>query len=183
MPLPAMFHVCVVLQCYILAHIKRTSSNPLVLHGRHFGWTVFALCNYPALLTAGILRLEELQDSPIEDYLAEVFMELIDSYPGLLACLMDSLEWSNTETKKRLKSGKTAVHVTNGPYSYIPGFQTCVTSLSLVDKEPKDMCSGNTYLHDPVFIKFICSISKNSVLSKIQAKRAALQELAAAHTN
>ncbi|KAG1748795.1 hypothetical protein EDD22DRAFT_981865 [Suillus occidentalis] len=69
---------------------KATSSNPLVLHGRHFGRTVFALCNYPALLTAGILRLEELQDSPIEDYPADVrrehrvFMNLIDSYPGLL---------------------------------------------------------------------------------------------------
>ncbi|KAG1873262.1 hypothetical protein C8R48DRAFT_746079 [Suillus tomentosus] len=67
-----------------------TSSNPLVLHGRHFGRTVFALCNYPALLTAGILRLEELQDSPIEDYPADVrrehrvFMDLIESYPGLL---------------------------------------------------------------------------------------------------
>ncbi|KAG1718646.1 hypothetical protein EDD22DRAFT_963735 [Suillus occidentalis] len=69
---------------------KATSSNPLVLHGRHFGRTVFALCNYPALLTAGILRLEELQDSPIEDYPADVrrehkvFLNLIDSYPGLL---------------------------------------------------------------------------------------------------
>ncbi|KAG2134612.1 hypothetical protein BD769DRAFT_1627142 [Suillus cothurnatus] len=70
--------------------LRWTSSNPLVLHGRHFGRTVFALCNYPALLTAGILRLEELQDSPIEDYPADirrehrVFMDLIDSYPGLL---------------------------------------------------------------------------------------------------
>ncbi|KAG1867317.1 hypothetical protein F4604DRAFT_1881629 [Suillus subluteus] len=94
MPLPAMLRVSIVLQRYILARVKRrkTSSNPLVLHGRHFGWTVFALCNYPALLTAGILQLEELQDSPIEDYPAEVFMELIDSYPGLLARLTDGEE-------------------------------------------------------------------------------------------
>ncbi|KAG1762911.1 hypothetical protein EDD22DRAFT_979628 [Suillus occidentalis] len=69
---------------------KAASSNPLVLHGRHFGRTVFALCNYPSLLTSGILRLEELQDSPIEDFPADirrehrVFMELIDSYPNLL---------------------------------------------------------------------------------------------------
>ncbi|KAG1849801.1 hypothetical protein C8R48DRAFT_778396 [Suillus tomentosus] len=68
------------------------SSNPLVLHGRHFGQTVFALCNFPALLTASILQLGELQDTLIEDYPAEVFVELIDSYPGLLACLMDSEE-------------------------------------------------------------------------------------------
>jgi hypothetical protein len=59
----------VILPCWL--YLNRTSSNPLVLHGRHFGRTVFALCNYPALLTAGILRLEELQDSSIEDYPAE----------------------------------------------------------------------------------------------------------------
>ncbi|KAG2113776.1 uncharacterized protein F5147DRAFT_571027 [Suillus discolor] len=76
----------------------RTSSNPLVLHGQHFGRTVFALCNYPALLTAGILRLEELQDTPIDDYPADVrrehrvFMELIDSYPGLLDRLTNGEE-------------------------------------------------------------------------------------------
>ncbi|KAG1892827.1 hypothetical protein F4604DRAFT_1876054 [Suillus subluteus] len=73
-------------------HKKVISSNPLVLHSRHFGRTVFALCNYPSLLTAGILRLEELQNSPIEDYPAEVFMELIDSYPSLLDCLMNGEE-------------------------------------------------------------------------------------------
>ncbi|KAG2069895.1 hypothetical protein BDR04DRAFT_1118827 [Suillus decipiens] len=76
----------------------KTSSNPLVLHGQHFGQTVFALCNYPSLLTAGILRLEELQDSPIEDYPADVqrehkvFIELIDSYPDLIDCLTKGKE-------------------------------------------------------------------------------------------
>ncbi|KAG1749281.1 hypothetical protein EDB19DRAFT_1893600 [Suillus lakei] len=76
----------------------KTSSNLLVLHGQHFGRTVFALCNYPALLVAGILRLEELQDSPIEDYLADmqrehrVFIELVDSYPGLLDRLTNGEE-------------------------------------------------------------------------------------------
>ncbi|KAG0703964.1 hypothetical protein DFH29DRAFT_802625, partial [Suillus ampliporus] len=76
----------------------RTLSNPLVLHGRHFGRTVFALCNYPALLTSGILRLEELQDAPVEDYPADVhwehrvFMELVDSYPGLLERLTNGEE-------------------------------------------------------------------------------------------
>ncbi|KAG2109824.1 hypothetical protein DEU56DRAFT_749918 [Suillus clintonianus] len=76
----------------------RTSSNPLVLHGRHFGRTVFAMCNYPALLTSGVLRLEELQDTPIEDYPADVrrehrvFMELVDSYPGLLERLANGEE-------------------------------------------------------------------------------------------
>ncbi|KAG2097499.1 uncharacterized protein F5147DRAFT_747452 [Suillus discolor] len=78
--------------------LSRTSSNPLVLHGRHFGRTVIALCNYPALLTAGILWLKELQDSPIEDFPADVwqehrvFMELVDSYPGLMDCLTSDEE-------------------------------------------------------------------------------------------
>ncbi|KAG0701182.1 hypothetical protein DFH29DRAFT_982831 [Suillus ampliporus] len=73
---------------------KVTSSNLLVLHGRHFGCTVFTLCDYPALLTAGILRLEELQNSPIEDYPAENtgFMELVESYPGLLDHLSNGKE-------------------------------------------------------------------------------------------
>ncbi|KAG2046382.1 hypothetical protein BDR06DRAFT_985610 [Suillus hirtellus] len=70
-------------------HKNVTSLNPLVLHGQHFGHTVFAMCNYPALLTA---------DSSIEDYPADVhqehrvFVELIDSYPGLLDHLTNDEE-------------------------------------------------------------------------------------------
>ncbi|KAG1893253.1 uncharacterized protein F5891DRAFT_1131324 [Suillus fuscotomentosus] len=68
----------------------RSSSDPLVSHGRHFGRTVFTLCNYPSLLTNGILRLEQMEDTPLEDFSAEerrehrVFEQLLDSYPGLL---------------------------------------------------------------------------------------------------
>ncbi|KAG2130214.1 hypothetical protein DEU56DRAFT_914838 [Suillus clintonianus] len=46
---------------------KASSSDLLVSHGRHFGRTVFALCNYPSLLTN-------------------------DSYPGLLERLKDGSE-------------------------------------------------------------------------------------------
>ncbi|KAG1838511.1 hypothetical protein C8R48DRAFT_751536 [Suillus tomentosus] len=80
------------------------SSNPLVLH-------VFALCNYPSLLTAGILRLEELQDSPIEDYPADVrqehrvFMELINLYPGLIDHLTNSGEEDIIHVGKLLGKG------------------------------------------------------------------------------
>ncbi|KAG1751524.1 uncharacterized protein EDB91DRAFT_1234866 [Suillus paluster] len=72
-----------------------SSSNPLVSHGRHFGRTVFALCNYPSLLTNGILRLEQMEDTLLEDFSAEerrehhVFEQLLDSYPGLLDRLKD----------------------------------------------------------------------------------------------
>ncbi|KAG2051253.1 hypothetical protein BDR06DRAFT_983656 [Suillus hirtellus] len=67
-----------------------STSDPLISHGRHFGRTVFALCNYPSLLTNGILRLEQMEETPLEDFSADeqrehrVFEQLLDSYPGLL---------------------------------------------------------------------------------------------------
>ncbi|KAG1849815.1 hypothetical protein C8R48DRAFT_613879 [Suillus tomentosus] len=73
-------------------------SDPLVSHGRHFGRTVFALCNYPSLLTNGILRLEQLEDATLEDFCAEerrehkVFPKLLDSFPGLLERLKEGSE-------------------------------------------------------------------------------------------
>ncbi|KAG2744375.1 hypothetical protein P692DRAFT_20744671 [Suillus brevipes Sb2] len=77
---------------------KALKSDPLVSHGRHFGRTVYALCNYPSLLTNGILRLEQLEDISIEDLSTEerrehiVFEKLLDSYPGLLQRLKDGSE-------------------------------------------------------------------------------------------
>ncbi|KAG1724587.1 hypothetical protein EDD22DRAFT_789870 [Suillus occidentalis] len=77
---------------------KAMKSDPLVSHGRHFGRTVFALCNYPSLLVNGILRLEQLEDASIEDFSAEerrehlVFTKLLDSYPGLLDRLREGSE-------------------------------------------------------------------------------------------
>ncbi|KAG1726703.1 uncharacterized protein EDB91DRAFT_1239614 [Suillus paluster] len=73
-------------------------SDPLVSHGRHFGRTVFTLCNYPSLLTNGILCLEQLEDATLEDFCAEerrehrVFEKLLDSYPGLLERLREGSE-------------------------------------------------------------------------------------------
>ncbi|KAG1767581.1 hypothetical protein EV702DRAFT_1203615 [Suillus placidus] len=75
-----------------------SSSDPLVSHGRHFGRTVFALCNYPSLLTNGILRLEQMEDTSLEEFSAEerrehgVFEHLLDSYPGLLERLKNGSE-------------------------------------------------------------------------------------------
>ncbi|KAG1738456.1 hypothetical protein EDD22DRAFT_982306 [Suillus occidentalis] len=74
------------------------TSDPLISHGQHFGRTVFTLCNYPSLLTNGILRLEQMEDSPLEDFSAEerrehgVFEQLLDSYPGLLERLQNRSE-------------------------------------------------------------------------------------------
>ncbi|KAG1836688.1 hypothetical protein DFJ58DRAFT_669456 [Suillus subalutaceus] len=77
---------------------KVSSSNPLVSHGHHFGRMVFALCNYPSLLTNSILRLEQMEDTPLEDFSTEerwehrVFEQLLESYPGLLERLKDGSE-------------------------------------------------------------------------------------------
>ncbi|KAG2747871.1 hypothetical protein P692DRAFT_20875193 [Suillus brevipes Sb2] len=77
---------------------RASASDPLVSHGRHFGRTIFALCNHPSLLTNGILRLEQIEDTPLEDFPAEerrehrVFEQLLESYPGLLDQLRDGSE-------------------------------------------------------------------------------------------
>lgn len=60
-----------VTRCCKLTVSTSSSSDPLVSHGRHFGRTMFALCNYPSLLTNGILRLEQMEDTPLEDFPAE----------------------------------------------------------------------------------------------------------------
>ncbi|KAG1837725.1 hypothetical protein DFJ58DRAFT_718844 [Suillus subalutaceus] len=77
---------------------KVSSSDLLVSHGRHFCRMVFVLCNYPSLLTNGILRLELLEDTPLEKFSAEecrehyIFEQLLDSYPSLLERLKDGSE-------------------------------------------------------------------------------------------
>ncbi|KAG2740811.1 hypothetical protein P692DRAFT_201842415 [Suillus brevipes Sb2] len=77
---------------------KASTSDPLISHRHHFGQTVFALCNYPSLVTNSILRLEQIKDTPLEDFPAEeqrehrVFEQLLDSYPGLLERLKTGSE-------------------------------------------------------------------------------------------
>lgn len=51
--------------------LDRCCTDPLVHHGRHFGRTVFALCNFQALLNNGIMRLVELPDKPLESFSPE----------------------------------------------------------------------------------------------------------------
>ncbi|KAG2128227.1 hypothetical protein BD769DRAFT_1628188 [Suillus cothurnatus] len=57
---------------------KASTSDPLISHGRHFGRTVFALCNYPSLLTNGILRLEQMEETPLEDFSSELLSRLLE---------------------------------------------------------------------------------------------------------
>ena len=69
--------------CYIIGFLLtftgiRHSSDPLVHHGRHFGRTVYAMCNVRLLITNGLLRLEEsdggeiLEESLTSEYVFSV---------------------------------------------------------------------------------------------------------------
>ncbi|KAG1789913.1 hypothetical protein EV424DRAFT_1355557 [Suillus variegatus] len=129
-------------------HKRALKSDPLVSHGRHFGQTVFALCNYPSLLTNVVReRREHL-----------VFERLLDSYPGLLERL----------TKQQLQSGEIAVSGDQWPHflyaneTYDPdnpwngllrsrllinAFRHVFTLPSSVEKEPKAMRAGNARIH------------------------------------
>lgn len=53
---------CVTLDIY---RYDRHSSDPLVHHGRHFGRTVYAMCNVRSLITNSVLRLEESDNGEI----------------------------------------------------------------------------------------------------------------------
>jgi hypothetical protein len=61
----------------------RHSSDPLVHSGRHFGRTVYAMCNVRLLITNSLLRLEEsdggevLEESLTSEY---VFWLIYPSY-------------------------------------------------------------------------------------------------------
>jgi hypothetical protein len=81
--------------------------DPLIHYGHHFGHTVHALCNFQALLTNGILHLQELAERSPESFTIEyvpfftpptlctencsnrerrehkVFQQLLDSVPNL----------------------------------------------------------------------------------------------------
>jgi len=53
------------LSCNEMDYLLRRTSDPLVHHGRHFGRTVHAMCNVPALVTNGILLMG--QDSDVSE--------------------------------------------------------------------------------------------------------------------
>ena len=57
----------------------RHSSDLLVHHGRHFGRTVYAMCNVRSLIMNALLRLEESDDGEIsEESLTTEYVFLVD---------------------------------------------------------------------------------------------------------
>ncbi|KAG2336943.1 hypothetical protein BDR05DRAFT_978646 [Suillus weaverae] len=126
------------------------SAEPLRKHGGLHQIPLFAMCNYPALLTGGILRLEELQDSPIEDYPAEVFFELVESYPSLLDCLTngeeeDIIRVGELMGKGTLKSAVLEWLLDCGFNHEVTGALLCLAGLDWLNVETKQsLKSGET---------------------------------------
>ncbi|KAG2090477.1 uncharacterized protein F5147DRAFT_748222 [Suillus discolor] len=125
------------------------------------------MCNYPALLTTGILQLEELQDSHIEDYPADVrwehrvFMNLIDLYPSLLDRLTKGEEEDLVPRgqvvilplSQNIKSGRRFNHeVTGLDWSNIDG-ETMVSG----DQWPVFLYAGYKYDSEDLWKGLLCS--------------------------
>lgn len=51
--------------------LSRCFTDPLVHHGRHFGRTVHAMCNFPTLLNNGIMRIIDQATTPDVSLTAE----------------------------------------------------------------------------------------------------------------
>lgn len=66
---------CVILSLTSLQNYSCT-TDPLVHYGRHFGRTVHALCNIPALITNSILREVERGDDPDDSFTAQLVIIL-----------------------------------------------------------------------------------------------------------
>ncbi|KAG1717340.1 hypothetical protein EDB19DRAFT_1840340, partial [Suillus lakei] len=64
--------------------LSKCSSSALQIGPRKKA-TVFALCNYPSLLTNGILRLKQMEDTPLEEFSAEFLSQpsgMIENWIG-----------------------------------------------------------------------------------------------------
>jgi hypothetical protein len=48
--------------------VGRTTQDPLVHHGRHFGRTVHVFCSVRMLLTNGLIMMGELEDRDLETF-------------------------------------------------------------------------------------------------------------------
>ena len=123
-------------RCHSVAHswlYCRTMQDPLVHHGRHFGWAIHAFCNVQMLITNGIVLMSEDIDINDEslmamwafigcngwDYLLmckmnrerkefAIFKELLHMIPSMEACLMESSEEMVTSIAE-LVSGWTSL--------------------------------------------------------------------------
>ena len=66
---PWVLSILFVISSYFYSRLSsiRHSIDPLVHHGRHFGRTVYAMCNVRSLITDALLWLEESDDGEISE--------------------------------------------------------------------------------------------------------------------
>ncbi|KAI5991824.1 hypothetical protein EDD15DRAFT_2168810, partial [Pisolithus albus] len=89
----------------------RTTQDPLVHRGRHFGRAVHAFCNVPTLLTNGIVLLSEGRGDALDLLTVDerkefvAFQELLRAVPGLEPRLMASSEEEVIEIGELIQKG------------------------------------------------------------------------------
>ncbi|KAF8834355.1 hypothetical protein BDN67DRAFT_915129 [Paxillus ammoniavirescens] len=89
--------------------IPRTTQDPLVHHGRHFGRAVHAFCNVQTLITNGLMFMgDESHKGLTAAYEYAVFRELLHMIPGLEARLMVSPEEAVVHIADLIQKGARA---------------------------------------------------------------------------
>ena len=68
----------------------RTTQDPLVHHGRHFGRTVHAFCNVQTLVTNGLQAM--CDDAPEDDSLTSVYVAYFLNKSTILTCCSERKE-------------------------------------------------------------------------------------------
>ncbi|KAI6006877.1 hypothetical protein EDD15DRAFT_2383856 [Pisolithus albus] len=95
---------------YIL-HPTKTTQDPLVHRGRHFGRAVHAFCNVPTLLTNGIVLLSEGGGDTLESLTVDerkefaAFREFLRAVPGLESRLLASSSEEVVEIGELIQKG------------------------------------------------------------------------------
>ncbi|KAF8835202.1 hypothetical protein BDN67DRAFT_913464 [Paxillus ammoniavirescens] len=104
-------------QLYPPAHERysRTTQDPLVHHGHHFGHAVHTFCNVQTLITNGLILMAEHADESPESLTSDdrkeysVFRELLRMIPGLEARLMESSEEDAIHIADMIQKGANSV--------------------------------------------------------------------------
>jgi hypothetical protein len=80
-PRRRMYVPCRASSKYPISHLfcRSGPTDPLAHHGRHFGRTVFSMCNVQSLITKGLIRSHEMADD-LDSYTVELV------HPSLYAC-------------------------------------------------------------------------------------------------
>ncbi|TDL14632.1 hypothetical protein BD410DRAFT_858948 [Rickenella mellea] len=91
------------------ARLKPRKGDPLLYCGRHFGRTVHAMCNIPALITNGILRMGEERDeesmTDMEQREERVFRALLGMVPNFSDRLLEGSEEEAMSAAQLIQKG------------------------------------------------------------------------------